>query len=244
MDNGELRTAARELAASLKSRMGNRLQSVLLYGSLARDEFVAGVSDLNLLLVADSVDASMLIDLGRETGLGNGNGVNPLVVSATDVARVGDTFGIELLDLRDAHEKLVGSNPFENVTVDRDALRDQVERELRTRLLQLHAGLVRMHGGTAQAGELLRAALPSFATLFRALLRLDERPVPRVMNEVIEATCARLGADPTGLLAAWKARTGNSGWTVDPTDPVIESYRSACERAARFVDALEGGGTE
>ena len=54
------RKTAAELARALETRLGERLHSVLLFGSVARGEAVDGVSDINVLVLLDRVDAAAL----------------------------------------------------------------------------------------------------------------------------------------------------------------------------------------
>ena len=51
---------AREIVRDWRDLFGERLRSGLLYGSVARGEYVPDVSDINVLLLVDEIDAAML----------------------------------------------------------------------------------------------------------------------------------------------------------------------------------------
>src|SRR3989442_14890605 len=50
---------AEELATALKETLGSRLVAFLLYGSTARGTHVTGRSDVNTLLIVDTVDEGL-----------------------------------------------------------------------------------------------------------------------------------------------------------------------------------------
>jgi predicted nucleotidyltransferase len=235
---------ALETGAELQRLLGDRLRVALLYGSAARGEYISGVSDINLLAILDDVDTSALIAAAPHAKRMEQRRINLLVLEWADRDRLSDTFCIELLDLRDACVPLIGENPFADAVVDAGLLRRQAEREARTRLLHLHAGMLHAMADRRSLGGMLRDAVPSFATYLRAALRLSARPVPRLMGNVIGTGCSLIGADPQGLLAANEARTNARSWDVEVSDPIVETYRSACEQIVRFIDTFEGGGAE
>ena len=232
-------TTARSWATRLEQALADRLRGVVLYGSVVRGEFIRGVSDINLALLFDEIDMPLLektAALVRKSG----EGLAIVPFDWDDRDRAADSFGIELLDMVDAHETLSGDNPFHDLHVPRSALRMQAERELRARLVALDARLLRSENAE-QTGMLLMTALPAFVTYLRAALRLEGRPVPAASQSVIEAGCALVGAEPGGLLAAEAARRDARRWNVELSDAVAGSFRDACRRTATFVDAIETG---
>ena len=77
--------AAIGLADACGAVLGGSLVSVVLHGSLATDDFIPGVSDLDLLIVVDRgltrSEADALIHTVREADLGTAAGVDVLVVT-------------------------------------------------------------------------------------------------------------------------------------------------------------------
>lgn len=232
------RTAA-EFAAALADRLGERLHSVLLYGSVARGEAVPGVSDINVLVLVDRVDAAVLrlaSPLARRWAR-SGN-TAPLLMAEPEWRRAADVFAIELADMRDAHQVLHGGDPLGALHVDPAALRLQVERELRGKLLQLREGMLLAAEDEAAVGRLLLVALPSFVTYMRATLRLAARPVPARSPEVIDEAGRLIGVDPSALRRVWEARAARRAIRAGVDDPLVHGYYALAEGAAAFVDHL------
>ena len=233
------RETAAAFGRDLASVLGDRLKSLLLYGSVPRGEAVPGVSDVNVLVLLDVVDARALRQLSplARRWAQAGNSV-PLVMAWNEWRRAADAFAIEMADMRDVHEVLHGSDPLAGLEVDRTALRLQAERELRGKLLQLREGMLLAADEPEQVGQLLLAALPSFTTYLRAALRLAGRDVPRATEAVIEEGARLVDGDGDPFLQVWRARKQNAKLRVRIDEPLATGYYALAERTATFVDSL------
>src|SRR5690554_6349373 len=58
--SGMVNEQALEIARQLQRDFGSSLKSVLLFGSLARCDYVDGVSNINLLVLMDDVNVALL----------------------------------------------------------------------------------------------------------------------------------------------------------------------------------------
>ena len=230
---------AERFAAELASVLGPRLRSVVLHGSVARDEAVPGVSDINLLVLLDLVDpaALRLASTMARRWVEAGN-TAPLVASWHEWEESADAFAIEVADMRDAHVVLRGADPIAHLPEDLVALRLQAERELRGKLVQLRTGLLLSAERPEEIGRLLLRALPSFTTYFRAILRLDGREPPAATEEVIQEAGRLAGFDPAPLQRAWQARRSARPLKLAIDDPLTTGYYAAVVRATEYVDSL------
>src|SRR5687767_14535457 len=118
---GEERTRAEEYTRRLVGAYGDALVAVVLYGSAARGDYRAGVSDLNLLVILNSADAAVLrrgSALAQEwASAGN---PPPLVLGEAEWRESADVFAIEYSDMRDAHVILHGASPFAGLDIQWD----------------------------------------------------------------------------------------------------------------------------
>jgi hypothetical protein len=232
------RTIAKALVEELRTAYGARLQNATLYGSVARGEAIAGVSDVNVMVLLDDIHPESLAlaaPIARRW-VKDGNSP-PLIMEREQWRRAADVFAIELADMRDARETLHGEDCVAGPPVALADLRTQAERELRGKLLQLQRSLL-MESESAALGELLKKALPSFATYLRAVLRLTARDVPLSTPEVIREGMKVVGGDAHAYLAVWEARTGNQAMRLNLNDPIVRQYHTAAEQTAVFVDHL------
>lgn len=248
-ETGEPMTASKdpvEIAEGFTERLvevyGPSLRSVLLYGSVPRADAVPGASDINLLIVVDRIH---LPDLERITPLARQWLVDercaPMLIGKADWPRAGDAFAIEVADMKDHRQVLFGDDPLVGVDVDRTALRNQAEHELRGRLVQLHETLMLAAMEPERVGGLLVAALPSFATYFRVALRLAGRGAPARMEDAIRDVAALVGGDPVGCLGVVEKRIARDVPRLVLDDPMTMGYYELIRRVLEYVDDFEEG---
>lgn len=233
------RETARNFVREWEQLFGARLRSALLFGSVARGEAVADVSDINVMLLLDQIDAATLKRASSSTRKWIKTARQaPLVFEVEQWRRASDVFAIEIADMKDAHEVLHGDDPIADALVDEDALRLQAERELRGKLLQLQTGLLVAANTPAEVGRLLMNALPSFAAYMRAALRLAGQPAPLSTVEAINHAAPHVGANPAAFLRVWEARTKRSSFKLAVDDPLVDAFYDTAEKTADFVDNL------
>lgn len=232
------KSTARKLTAELEKAAAEALRSVVLYGSVARNEAVAA-SDVNLLVLLDRANP---VELGHLAPLvrrwAQAGNTAPLLLSWDEWRNGTDAFAIEAADMRDAHEVLAGADPIADLEVHGTALRLQAERELRGKLIQLRTGMMLAAHRPSEIGRLLLTALPSFTTYLRAALRLGEGTVPPTTPEVIQRGCGLVGAAPEALQRCWDARQGGTALKCPLDDPLVAQYYDIAEKTVAYVDAF------
>jgi hypothetical protein len=239
--NDDPRGAAVEIARRLQHAFCGGLRTVLLYGSAARGEYIAGVSDLNLLVLLDAIEPARLAAAAPTCrDVLERHGAAPLLMSGDDWARAADAFAIEVADMHDAHVVLHGEDPVGQLSVDARALRLQAERELRGRLIRLHTAMLVVGDDPQRLGDLLVAALPAFATYLRAALRLADRRVPGELAGVLTEGAALVGADAGPLLRVQRARAAHDALVTGIDDAVVRGFDDAAQRTAMFIDTVQG----
>jgi hypothetical protein len=231
------RRLADDFVKELRGVAGDHLRAATLFGSGARGEWLEGVSDVNVLVLFDNIDAPLLSRVSPAARAAMPRGVRPLVMELNEWRRAADVFGIELADMKDAHVPLHGDDPAAAFTYDATALRFQAEHELRGKLLHLHAGMM-LAEDAKRLGQLLVHALPSFVTYLRVALRLAGQTVPAAMRDVINQGCAVTGASPNAFLGVLEARLNGTGLTVSLTDSLANDFNHNAERLAAYVDAF------
>ncbi len=171
---------------------GDRLVSVTLYGSAARGEYRPGRSDINILIVLDAKGILDLEDAFDAVRRWRRDGVDiPLFLTERYIAGALDAYPIEFLDMKVAHSTVHGSDPLENLVIDRDAVRLQAERNARGWLLRLRRGYLESGGNSHSLHALARESLPAFHALFRGLLWLDRGESGGSPMETMRRVCDR-----------------------------------------------------
>ena len=225
------------LVEGLRRALGPRLKSVVLYGSAARGDYQAAVSDLNVIVVLESLDPATLEALSPAVRrfVRKGHPVRRLF-SPGLIHASADSFPIEFVDIRAGRAVLHGEDPFAGVVVARDNLRLQIERELKEKMMRLREAYVIVHDQVSALRGLLVQSYPAFAALFRGGLLLMARPVPAHSEEVVAVFCDAAGLDRAPFDEVARLRRGGKA-TLD-LKANFARYHDQLTQAAERVDRL------
>jgi len=224
-------------AGRLEAALGENLVAAVLYGSAARGTYVKGRSDLNVLIILRDASAEALRAatpvLADWTKAGE---PPPLVFSQAEWRASADVFPIEIEDMREAHRPVRGSDVFAGIATSRADLRQELEREVRGKLLRLRTEYAAAAPSGKALTRLLLGTASTFLTLFRATLRLAGREPPRGTGPVVRAAAEVAGMDAAAFDWIVGRLEGRAMPPLEPFDPVAVRYVDAIERLARFVD--------
>jgi hypothetical protein len=185
-----------QLVEKLQKAYGERLVSVVLYGSAAAGDHQAKFSDYNILCVLSEITP-------RELGAGEDIfrwwreqcSPAPLLLTEHELATSTDCFAIEFLDIQRRHRILFGKDVITSLVVDNSFYRAQVEHDLRAKFLRLR----QKAGGMLSNPDLLRRLLldsvSTFCVLFRHALLLKGEDAGAHKRDVIARTHAVFGID-------------------------------------------------
>jgi hypothetical protein len=227
-----------QFVAKLKSVAGDALESVILYGSGAGEDFHDHFSDLNVLVVLRSAEAQSLervapaIEWWRQQGM-----PAPVVLSEEELRHSADVFAIELIDMKERHRLLYGSDLLRSIDVPRDLHRVQVERELRTSLVKLRQAFFDAKGDEALS-RLMTASVSTFGTLFRHALMVFGQPAPMAKRAAVEEIGRFLSLDVTGVLHVLDIREKRA--PADKCSETFAAYLAAVTRVTNEVDKRLG----
>ncbi|MGQ0702087.1 MAG: hypothetical protein ACT4PM_03015 [Gemmatimonadales bacterium] len=214
--------------------------AAVLYGSAARGEFVEGVSDVNLLILCDSLEPALLRRLsGTLAALAHRQEAPPLLMEPAEWSRAADVFPIEITDMQVAHEILRGSDPVTALRVRPEELRAGLEREFRGKLLRLRQAYA-VYAGEPRALEAVAVAtVSSVASLFRVALRLYQPELPTETQSCLAAAGAAMGIDTGSVYDLWQRRRRDESAGRAQS---FAGYLAAVNAAVRVMDQFTRGG--
>lgn len=232
-----------QLVEKLGKAHGDRLVSVVLYGSAAAGDHHAKFSDLNVLCVLSAVtprelgESESIFRWWREQG-----NPAPLLLSESEVVNATDCFPIEFTDVKEQHRILTGRDVVSQLVVDRKFYRAQVEHELRAKLLRLRQKASGVLSDSDLLRRLLADSLSTFCVLFRHALILSGIEAPSRKREIIARTHEFFAIDPLPFQKVLDLREG----LAKPRDiapvAVLGSWLEGISLVIEAVDRLENGG--
>ncbi len=228
-----------ELVSQLRAAYGDALRSVVLFGSAAAGEHIPKRSDYNVLVIAHSLHADTLRAASAVGAAWAASGSPPPMTLTTDEWRASsDIFAMEYADILDRHKVLYGEPPFDGVSVERNDLRLQVEREAMGKLLQFRQGVLAAGNDGRKQLTLLEASLSTLMVVFRGVSRLGGDSPP-VDNEALVASIAvRGGIDAAPFTRVVRHVRGTTKLSPRDAEQLIAGYLDGLQRLVAYVDRL------
>jgi predicted nucleotidyltransferase len=228
-----------EFSKDYREAYGDGLQSILLYGSGAKGQYVARQSDLNFLVILreDGIDhldrALTLVEKWRKR-----NVAVPLFLTREYIESALDTFPIEFLDMRNFHTVVYGEDILDGLEIQKADLRRQIERELRSKLVYLRTGFLRSGLDREALRDMVAASVPTFAAIFAALLFLKGEAVPLSRSEVIRRVCELYHIEAGVLGQVANIRTGEWRGSTVQLQELTQLYIAEIRKLISLVDKM------
>lgn len=228
-----------ELVDRLKHAHRERLISVILYGSAASGDHKEHFSDLNVLCVLSRITPAELADSEPifKWWRAQGN-PPPLLLSDEELRTSTDCFPIEFHDIQERRRVLYGSDPVQELTIEKTFYRAQVEMELRTKLLRLRQKASEVLFEKPALLRLMIDSAPNFLVLARHALLVSGLPSGFRKREIARHL-PDIGAEsePFDMLLDLRDQT-RLAKDVDP-EALFGSYLKQIEKLVAHVDQLE-----
>lgn len=226
-----------------KQLFGDDLVSIILYGSAASSEYVAGKSDINFMIVLsdqgiDSLDRTFdLIAKWKKR-----NVATPLFVTEAYVRTSLDVFPIEYLNFQKTYKLVYGKDILKDLSFDREFLRMQCEREVKGKLLLLREAFLESQGKGKYLQQLIAQSLGAFVAIFNGLLHLKGKELPRHKREVIKQVCQAFDMDNRLFEKLLDVKESRAKLTNPEITQIFKAYLKEVQKLWKIVDTLEKGG--
>lgn len=205
----DVRRILNRYTKEITTLFGSNLQSLLLYGSLVRGDYIPGRSNINVFVL---LGASELNELERYAKLhrrwAKEKIVVPLIQTRQEFADSLPYFPLEYLEMEGHHLVLSGSDPFADIPLDTSHLQFQCEQELRGHLVRLRQRFIEGEGRPDAMLILLPLSLTALLPCLRGFLRLRGAPSHGSMEHVFKAMDSQLGVDPEAFRDVAKLKHG------------------------------------
>ena len=234
-----------QLVEKLRKAYGERLVSIVLYGSAAAGDHHPKYSDFNILCVLSAITPAELrhseevFRWWREQG-----NPSPLLLTEQELTASTDCFAIEFLDIQQQHRILYGSDLISGLVIDRVFYRAQVEHELRAKLLRLRQKASGMLSEPDLLRRLLLDSLSTFCVLFRHVLLLHGVEINSRKHAVITCASEQFNFDALPFEKLLEIREEHlKPREIEPV-ALLASYLEGIGKVIDAVDKLEKAGLE
>ena len=227
--------AAERAVTAAREAVGDRLIGATLYGSAAGDSFDPAHSDVNVAFLFSALTPAELEALRPAHRVWRKSRVaRPLLLTRDGLTRSLDVFPLEYLLIRERHRTLFGEDLFASLSVERAALRQEVERVLRAQELALAWTYLALADTPSGARHWAARSGTAIGASASGLLYLVGDPIPASRRELAERCGAHFGIMADEFLLLLERRSG--------AHPPVEAKRllgSAQAILTRLTEAVE-----
>lgn len=169
----KIKQELKRFCLAIKESLGNELLGLILYGSALRDDYLPGHSDVNLLVLVRELDVSLLKKVAPLVERANAKAlIEPLFLTPEYIKSSLDAFPVEYLNIKREHILLYGEDPFQELDIDLEDLRIQVEREWKLNYIRLQQAYFRSYRNGEALKRVIMKSFNSFSHLLSALFYL------------------------------------------------------------------------
>ncbi len=229
-----------DLTGRLKAALGDRLISLILYGSAAMGDRLDRVSDLNVLCVLERLTTAELAKSEPvfRWWLERGNPA-PLLLTAEEVGASADCFPMEYHDMREHRRVLDGVDVIQSLQIETSTYRTQVEHELRAKQIRLRQKAAELLTQGDRLLKLLTHSISTFCVLGRHALVLSGHQPRFKKTEVVTALELAMGRKLGAFQSILAARESGKTAPGQTAAALLEGYLEEIDALVRFVDKLD-----
>jgi predicted nucleotidyltransferase len=186
--------------AAAREAFGDRLESVVLYGSAAEGALRA-TSDVNVILVLSAFERERADRLRDAFTLAHATvRLSAMFLLAEEVAAAAEAFAQKFDDVRRRHRVLWGRDPFAALAPSRAALVTRLDQVLLNLALRMRAAYVARSQREEQLVTVIADAAPPLRTAAASLLELEGRRAASPKAALREVATAVAGPLAEGTL--------------------------------------------
>ncbi|MEW6300742.1 MAG: hypothetical protein AB1671_23905 [Thermodesulfobacteriota bacterium] len=231
-----------QFTREVRRLLGEDLLAVALYGSGAGNNFVAGTSDFNVVLVVKELRFEVLQKLHPRMKAWHKQGFAlPLLMDQEFLQRSRDVFPMEFHDITEQHRVLWGEDVFRTLEIDDRHLRFQAEYEARSKLLRLRALYLECAGDRHALRMLMLDSLKTFLILMRTLLRIRGEHGALTYGEVLERFERGFGQAFSRMRQLLAIRAKQQGWPAEDGAEFFRDYLTEVQQLVTIIDQLYAG---
>jgi hypothetical protein len=216
-----------------------KIHSIHITGTAITDDYAETISDVNSVVVLKRMDLDFLgflAPLGKKYG--KQKVAAPLIMTPEYIASSLDVFPIEFLDFKFIHCTVVGEDILNDLKINRMDLRQQCERELKTKLIWLRQGYLSSQGDRKLLRDGFISSITGYIPLFRGLIVLLGEAPPVMQYEVITTLGHVAGLNTDVFARVLREKREKVKPTIEELNTIFEEYYAATERLGAVVDEI------
>jgi len=228
------------ITGDYKKIYSDALESIILYGSAAGEDYRPGKSDLNFMIVL-SEEAIDRLDRAIETvsGWRKKKVATPLFMTRSYISSSLDSYPLEFLNMRKQYNLVYGEDVLKDICFEPEHLRLQCEREIKGKLLLLRERFLETEGKSRMIKELTGESITAFVSIFGGLLHLKSVKIPSSRREIVKALAREITVDENVFMNCLDIKEGTKNFSSSEIHSVFMAYLAEVRKLWEYVEELE-----
>jgi len=210
--------------------------SIMLYGSAARGQYVSGLSDINLLVIAGDVSIESLKKVLNPGFMIRRYGITPFFLTEEELMTSSDVFPVKFQSIKESYRVLWGEDVLSRLEISKEYMRLRCEQEIKNILLRLRRHYV--VGGGEDLSGILWQIVPGFLEALRAIVfHKTGKWVAR--DNMVSATAAELGLNQKILDQLIVLRKQTDEVSTQEINTLYGQFVDEVSKVAHIADRME-----
>jgi predicted nucleotidyltransferase len=172
------------------SKKGITPTSVIVYGSVLREDFVPKTSDINLLIIVQTLDKKTLEKISEITSEYVKKGIAPLFLTKKDLLLAEELFSLKFLTIKVSHQLIFGKDILGRLWIKEADLLFRCKQELLNSLLKLRKNYLVKE----VSKKSIISTINSFVEVLRVLVSVNRKNLVS-RDEAINLASKKYGFD-------------------------------------------------
>jgi predicted nucleotidyltransferase len=235
LTDGE-KAGVKALCKSLQSILKNDLESIILYGSGAREDYRPKRSDINLLIIAKKINVPVIKSVLEPTQKGRQFGIAPLLMTESDILTSTDAFPVKFISIKESYRVLAGKDVLKDLTINKEHIRLRCEQEIKNLLMRMRRYYLLNQG--QGLSWYMAQCIGGFLENLRMITSLSENEIPE-RDKIIEIASKKFKIDAKTLQKIQTLRNQDSPLAREEEEKLFSDFMEIVTKIAQIADDLE-----
>ncbi len=217
----------------------NNLAAIFLCGQAASGDYVKNSSNINLLIILESLSFFDLKKSLKIVSRGYAKKIAaPLFLTRKHIQTSADVFPIEFMEIKENHILLYGEDLFSALEINQAHIRLFCEEQIKGKLIRIRQAYLEIGLSKKGIEALLKESLASLTPVLRSLLRLKIKTAPVKRKNLYTELAREFSLDAEVFLAILNDTKNDEEINGQNVEIFFEKYIAQIQKLAIAVNGL------
>ena len=218
---------------------GDRVISILIYGSACGVNYLPKISDINSLVIFRRLEFAQLQKSLKIVARGIPKRITaPLFLTEEYVQSSADTFPIEFSEMKENYVLIYGEDVLSSLDISPKYLRLFCEQQIKGKLIRIRQAYLEVGLNHRGMEALLKDSLTTLIPVFRTLLRLKGKTPSVHKLKMLEELCSEFQLDHDVFKTIYRSTTKEERIVREKIDFFVGEYLKELEKLSDAVDRI------